>query len=51
MVVEGVEDAATLQVLRELRCDVVQGFHLSRPLPLAALLPVMTASAAVPLSA
>ena len=33
VVAEGVEDAATLHGLGELRCDVAQGFHLSRPLP------------------
>ena len=38
VVVEGVEDEATLQVLRQLRCDLVQGFHVCRPVPVAALL-------------
>ena len=33
VVAEGVEDAETLHGLGELRCDVAQGFHLSRPLP------------------
>src|SRR3954447_22069271 len=33
MVAEGVEDAATWRLLRGLGCDVVQGYHLSRPLP------------------
>ena len=33
MVAEGVEDAATWRLLRALGCDVVQGYHLSRPLP------------------
>jgi EAL domain-containing protein (putative c-di-GMP-specific phosphodiesterase class I) len=37
VVAEGVEDAATLGALGALRCDVAQGFHLSRPLPAAAL--------------
>jgi len=32
-VAEGAEDAATLMFLRSLGCDLVQGFHLSRPLP------------------
>jgi EAL domain-containing protein (putative c-di-GMP-specific phosphodiesterase class I) len=35
VVAEGVEDEATLRRLRELRCDMVQGYHLSRPLPAA----------------
>ncbi|MGY2065534.1 putative bifunctional diguanylate cyclase/phosphodiesterase [Blastococcus sp. SYSU DS0619] len=33
LVAEGAEDAATVEALAELGCDVVQGFHLSRPLP------------------
>ena len=33
MVAEGVEDAETWKLLRRLGCDVVQGYHLSRPLP------------------
>jgi EAL domain-containing protein (putative c-di-GMP-specific phosphodiesterase class I) len=32
VVAEGIEDAATLQTLRELGCDIAQGYHLSRPL-------------------
>jgi diguanylate cyclase (GGDEF)-like protein len=35
VVAEGVEDEATLRRLRELHCDMVQGYHLSRPLPVA----------------
>jgi diguanylate cyclase (GGDEF)-like protein len=31
-VAEGVEDAATLEHLADLGCDLVQGYHLSRPL-------------------
>ncbi|MBY4130817.1 bifunctional diguanylate cyclase/phosphodiesterase [Rhodococcus fascians] len=30
---EGVEDAETLDTLRELGCDAVQGFYLGRPMP------------------
>ena len=45
VVVEGVEDEATLQVLRELECDLAQGFHISRPVPLAQLLPQVLGSA------
>jgi len=30
---EGVEDAATLDYLREAGCDLVQGYHLARPMP------------------
>jgi EAL domain-containing protein (putative c-di-GMP-specific phosphodiesterase class I) len=32
-VAEGVEDAETLDALSVLGCDVVQGYHVSRPLP------------------
>ena len=32
VVAEGVEDEATLERLRTLGCDMVQGFFLSRPL-------------------
>jgi diguanylate cyclase (GGDEF)-like protein len=35
VVAEGVEDEATLRRLREMGCDLVQGFHLSKPLPAA----------------
>ena len=35
VVAEGVEDAATLDRLRTLRCDMVQGFFISRPLAAA----------------
>ena len=31
MVAEGVEDAETLELLREYGCDLIQGFHISRP--------------------
>lgn len=30
---EGLEDARTLQYLRDVGCDLVQGYHISRPLP------------------
>jgi diguanylate cyclase (GGDEF)-like protein/PAS domain S-box-containing protein len=45
VVAEGVETAAQLAVLRGLGCDMVQGYHLGRPVPadqLAALLPPWT---------
>ncbi len=35
VIAEGVEDSATLRVLRGLRCDAVQGYYFSRPLPQA----------------
>ena len=33
VVAEGVEETETLQRLRDLGCDIVQGFHYCRPLP------------------
>ena len=33
MVAEGVEDESTLDILRELGCDLVQGWHLGHPMP------------------
>ena len=33
MVVEGVEDAATLAALRTWGCEVAQGYHIARPMP------------------
>ena len=32
VVAEGVEDAATMETLRALGCDIVQGYHLARPM-------------------
>jgi EAL domain-containing protein (putative c-di-GMP-specific phosphodiesterase class I) len=32
VVAEGVEDAESLQSLRELGCDTAQGFYLAKPL-------------------
>ena len=32
VVAEGVEDAKTLESLRKLNCDVIQGYYISRPL-------------------
>ena len=33
-VAEGVEDAATLALLETLGCDVIQGYHTGRPMPM-----------------
>jgi EAL domain-containing protein (putative c-di-GMP-specific phosphodiesterase class I) len=35
VVAEGIEDEGTLLALRELGCDLAQGYHLSRPLTAA----------------
>jgi len=37
LVAEGAEDQATVEALSDLDCDVVQGYHISRPLPPAQL--------------
>jgi len=37
LVAEGVESEQALSALRKLGCDVAQGYHLSRPIPTAAL--------------
>ncbi len=39
---EGVEDAATLALLRTMGCDRIQGFFISRPLPLDELHDLLT---------
>ena len=33
VVAEGVENAKTWDLLRELRCDLAQGYHMGRPMP------------------
>jgi diguanylate cyclase (GGDEF)-like protein len=37
LVAEGVEDEGTWQMLQALGCDVIQGYHLARPMPTTAL--------------
>jgi diguanylate cyclase (GGDEF)-like protein len=37
LVTEGIEDEATLAVLRSMHCPKAQGFHLARPMPASAL--------------
>jgi EAL domain-containing protein (putative c-di-GMP-specific phosphodiesterase class I) len=39
VVAEGVEDAATWDLLASLGCDLVQGWHLARAMPIDDLLP------------
>jgi EAL domain-containing protein (putative c-di-GMP-specific phosphodiesterase class I)/CHASE2 domain-containing sensor protein len=38
VVAEGVESEEILDELKRMRCDIVQGYHTGRPMPLAALL-------------
>ncbi|MBY0394247.1 MAG: EAL domain-containing protein [Novosphingobium sp.] len=35
VVAEGIEDASTLQMLREMGCDCAQGYHLGKPIAFA----------------
>ena len=34
VIIEGVDNAAQVEILRKLRMDTIQGFYYSRPLPL-----------------
>jgi EAL domain-containing protein (putative c-di-GMP-specific phosphodiesterase class I) len=47
VVAEGVEDAGSAQLLRELGCDQMQGYHVSQPLDAAAFETWAAARAAV----
>lgn len=38
VVAEGVEDEATTQLLSELKCDMAQGYYISRPVPASTLI-------------
>jgi diguanylate cyclase (GGDEF)-like protein len=49
LVAEGVEDAETWSMLKALGCDVIQGYHLSRPIP-PELLDAWVASYARPMA-
>jgi diguanylate cyclase (GGDEF)-like protein len=48
LVAEGVEDAQTVDALVRLDCDLVQGYHVSRPLPAAQLEAWLRDRSAVP---
>jgi len=43
VVAEGVEDRESLEMLRSLGCDYVQGYYISRPLPLEEFEPWLAA--------
>jgi diguanylate cyclase (GGDEF)-like protein len=49
VVAEGVESAGALESLREFGCDVAQGYHLARPMPLADLIEHLAAARTEPL--
>ena len=44
---EGVEEAATLALLRTMGCDLIQGFFIARPMPLDRLEDLLTAGVEV----
>ena len=48
LVAEGAEDQPTVDALAQLGCDLMQGYHLSRPLPADHLLRWLQARAAIP---
>jgi diguanylate cyclase (GGDEF)-like protein len=48
VVAEGVEDARALSLLQEHDCDLVQGFHLGRPVPADSLLHQLRTEASRP---
>jgi EAL domain-containing protein (putative c-di-GMP-specific phosphodiesterase class I) len=48
VVAEGVESADELQILRELGCDEVQGYYVSKPLPAAAAARLLRAGSLFP---
>jgi diguanylate cyclase len=37
VIAEGIEDAETLKMLRDIRCDIAQGYFLAKPMRIAAL--------------
>jgi diguanylate cyclase (GGDEF)-like protein len=45
VVAEGVEDAATMELLGSIGCDLAQGWHLGRPMPLDKLVPWLSGRA------
>ena len=45
VVAEGVETLGQIMILRELQCDEIQGFYISRPLPPGDLQPILPNSA------
>lgn len=47
-VAEGIETQSQLDVVREQRCDKVQGYYFSRPLPAAELLDWLASAATIP---
>lgn len=47
LIVEGIEDAAMLARVRAQGCAFGQGYHLSRPLPLAGLMELLVADSAL----
>ena len=47
-VVEGIEDTAQFDWVRELGCSLAQGYHVSRPKPAAEVTPLLAAGGRIP---
>ncbi len=47
VIAEGIEDPETLELLRSLGCDIVQGYYLAKPMRLDALESLLSASARI----
>ena len=45
VIAEGVEELAQLQLLRKLKCDIVQGYYIARPMPASEFEQLVTSSA------
>jgi diguanylate cyclase (GGDEF)-like protein len=48
VVAEGIEDQATWDLLASMGCDLVQGWHLARPMPTGEFLPWLTSRESAP---
>lgn len=46
IVAEGVEDQPTLEALRRMNCDIVQGYHIGRPMRIEQLFEVLSGTTA-----
>ncbi len=44
VVAEGVEDAVTYELLKQLHCDMVQGYYVARPMPIQEFMPWLESS-------
>jgi EAL domain-containing protein (putative c-di-GMP-specific phosphodiesterase class I) len=47
VVAEGVESGRTLEILGQMNCDLAQGYHMARPMPIARLAELLERGARV----